>query len=38
MSKNVRRAFRRLRPIAQAIAAIASTIVAIFRLLKYFGI
>ena len=37
MSKKVRRAFNRVRPIAQTIAAIASTIVAILRILKSLG-
>ena len=38
MSNKVRRAFNRVRPIAQTIAAIASTIVGIVRILKAFGL
>ncbi len=37
MSKNVRRAIVRVRPIAQVIAAVASTIAAIFQILKSLG-
>ena len=37
MSRNVRRAFSRVRPIAQTIAAVASTIAAILRILKSLG-
>ena len=37
MSKKVRRAIVRFRPVAQTIAAIASTIAAIIRLLKDLG-
>ncbi len=37
MSKNLRRAFVKARPIAQTIAAIATTIAAIVRILKAFG-
>ena len=37
MSKSVRRAFMRVRPIAQVIAAIASTIAAICRIAKSLG-
>lgn len=37
MSRRVRRALIRLRPVAQTIAAIASTIAAIIRLLKDLG-
>ena len=37
MSNKVRRAFIRVRPIAQTIAAIATTIAAIFRILKSLG-
>ena len=37
MSKNVRRAFRRVRPIAQTIAAVVSAIAAILRILKSLG-
>ena len=37
MSKKVRRAIIRFRPVAQTIAAVASTIAAIIRLLKDLG-
>ncbi len=37
MLKKLRRAFVRIRPVAQAIAAIVSAIVAIIRLLKSLG-
>ena len=38
MLKKLRRAFVRIRPVAQTIAAIASTTAAIIKILKYFGI
>ncbi len=37
MSKKLRRACVRIRPVAQTIAAIATAIVAILRILKYLG-
>ncbi len=37
MSKNLRRAFVKARPIAQTIAAVVSAIAAIVRILKAFG-
>ena len=37
MSKNLRRAFVKARPIAQTIAAVVSAIVAILRILKAIG-
>ncbi len=37
MSKKLRRAFIRVRPVAQTIAAVVSTIAAIVRILKAFG-
>ncbi len=38
MSKNLRRAFVKVRPIAQTIAAVVSTIAAVCRILQYLGI
>ena len=37
MSKHLRRAFVKARPIAQTIAAVATTIAAILRILKSLG-
>ncbi len=37
MSKRLRRAFRLARPIAQTIAAVATTIAAIVRIMKALG-
>ena len=37
MSSKLRRAFIRVRPVVQTIAAIATTIAAILRILKAFG-
>jgi len=37
MSKNLRRAFVKVRPIAQTIAAVVSTIAAVLRILKSLG-
>lgn len=37
MSKKLRRAFIRMRPVAQTTAAIVSAIAAIIRILKYLG-
>jgi hypothetical protein len=37
MSKKLRRAFVKMRPVVQTIAAIATTIAAIVRILKAFG-
>ncbi len=37
MSKNLRRTFIRVRPIAQTIAAVATTIAAVLRILKSIG-
>ncbi len=37
MSKNLRRAFVKVRPIAQTIAAVVSAIAAILRILKSLG-
>lgn len=38
MSRNVRRAIVRARPIAQTVAAIAGTIVATLKVLRFFGL
>jgi hypothetical protein len=37
MSKNLRRAFVKIRPVAQTIAAVVSTIAAIVRILEALG-